>query len=161
MVPARLIRDKVSPCQGRQQQPKTPRWHPCLPPIRTAAVQARIGADTLLLDFAYALGPDLSRLYVMFLIGAEGPLQARDLGAGRDIDRDITDLTDVPGSKPHDEADRNQRALVVRRLAGKILQLDDSLPYHILVALIGLWGRVPFGLLLDAQGESRLSNATS
>lgn len=123
-----------------------------LSPASLEEIQERIDEDTLLLDFSYAQGPDRQRHYVMFLISGEGPAQVRDLGEVGIVDRRITELTDLVGTKPSNSADREQRASAIRQLAAKALELDMPLPKRLLLAPTGLWGRVPFGLLLDSEG---------
>jgi hypothetical protein len=129
-----------------------------LQPVDLGQVQECLGA-ALLLDFATVERPGGSRHYVVFKIRAEGPVRYRDLGPVRELDDRLRELTATLETSPGDRsrdigwATAGRPHAAPRDIAPLLFEPGEVVETHVLVSPTGGWGRAPFCVLPDPDGE--------
>lgn len=129
-----------------------------VPHITPSDVQAGLGPGTLLLDITTAIEPDGSRHYVMFMVGADGPVRFKHLGPVDAIDRRLGALLDMFEPSQAGDGERSDWVVEVGEIAPALLGPDDDTAKHLVIAPRGLWARIPHCLLPDADGRPLIEN---
>lgn len=124
-------------------------------------LRARLGPDTMLLDFLVAERPDGVDHYLMVTVRSEGPVRVKDLGPAAEVGSRLTAWkskfetpprsTDATGRPPSNSNPNH---------APTLFAPGDTLSPHIVIAPTGVWAQIPFGLLPDCDGRPLFESHT-
>jgi tetratricopeptide (TPR) repeat protein len=129
-----------------------------VPRVAVADIQARLSRGTLLLEFAQMKRPDGLSHYVTFLIRPDGPISYMDLGEVGVVDEHLRTLTHRFTAPPASDADSADWDAAARELGLALAGAIGGREPRLIISPTGLWGRVPFCLLRDADGKPLIDN---
>jgi CHAT domain-containing protein/Tfp pilus assembly protein PilF len=155
------LADKVEELESSLSA-RSPEFRAQAQPIRLAAVQAALPADSALIEFAIYTPRDMRNnknkmppRYLAYLLAAQGEPRWIDLGEAAPIDRAITAWQRALRNPRRSDVKRLARA-VDEKVMRPVLALAQSgmgQTRRLLIAPDGLLNLIPFAALVDRQGR--------